>query len=393
MKGRIEHDAFRNESAVPQFTFTSPPLSDPVDLGPNEAWPGDDDFQSDMLQGVSRTFALTIPQLPAALYRVVSNAYLLCRIVDTIEDEPLLDGARKNYFCQQFLRALDGGKNAALFARQLCASLSKQTSPAEHELIRNAPRVIQIARSFSAAQREALQHCVRTMAQGMTQFQLRNEKHGLQTLEDLDRYCYYVAGVVGQMLTSLFCLHSPEIAKRHDALMGLAISFGQGLQMTNILKDVWEDYRNGACWLPREIFAEEGLDLRDLTRAGKREEFQRGVQRLIGIAHGHLKNALTYTLLIPGQEVGIRNFCLWAIGFALLTLRKINKNLDYTDGSQVKISRLSVKGTVLMSRLAVQNDGLLRLLFYLAAFRLPLTPTSTGWSPAETSDLEVDRAL
>ena len=382
---------FRNESAVPQFT--SPPLRDPVGLGPNKTWPSDDDFQSDMLEGVSRTFALTIPQLPAALYRVVSNAYLLCRIVDTIEDEPLLDGARKNYFCQQFLRALDGGKNAALFARQLCASLSKQTSPAEHELIRNAHRVIQITRSFSAAQREALQHCVRTMAQGMTQFQLRNEKHGLQTLEDLDRYCYYVAGVVGQMLTSLFCLHSPEIAKRRDPLMGLAISFGQGLQMTNILKDVWEDYRIGACWLPREIFAEEGLDLRDLTRAGKREEFQRGVQRLIGIAHGHLKNALTYTLLIPGQEVGIRNFCLWAIGFALLTLRKINKNLDYTDGSQVKISRLSVKGTVLMSRLAVQNDGLLRLLFYLAAFRLPLTPTSTRWSPAETSDLEVDRAL
>ena len=382
---------FRNESAVPQFT--SPPLWDPVDLGPNKTWTSDDDFQSDMLQGVSRTFALTIPQLPAALYRVVSNAYLLCRIVDTIEDEPLLDGARKNYFCQQFLRALDGGKNAGLFGRQLCASLSKQTSPAEHELIRNARRVIQITRSFSAAQREALQHCVRTMAKGMTQFQLRNEKHGLQTLEDLDRYCYYVAGVVGQMLTSLFCLHSPEIAKRHDALMGLAISFGQGLQMTNILKDVWEDYRNGACWLPREIFAEEGLDLRDLTKAGKREEFQRGVQRLIGIAHGHLKNALTYTLLIPRQEVGIRNFCLWAIGFALLTLRKINKNLDYTDGSQVKISRLSVKGTVLMSRLAVQNDGLLKLFFYLAAFRLPLTPTSTRWSPAETSDLEVDRAL
>jgi farnesyl-diphosphate farnesyltransferase len=376
MKGRIEHDAFRNESAVPQFTFTSPPLSEPVDLGPNKAWPGDDDFQSDMLQGVSRTFALTIPQLPAALYRVVSNAYLLCRIVDTIEDEPLLDGARKNYFCQQ-----------------LCASLSKQTSPAEHELIRNAPRVIQIARSFSAAQREALQHCVRTMAQGMTQFQLRNEKHGLQTLEDLDRYCYYVAGVVGQMLTRLFCLHSSEIAKRHDALMGLAISFGQGLQMTNILKDVWEDYRIGACWLPREIFAEEGFDLRNLARARNGREFQRGIQRLVGIAHGHLKNALAYTMLIPSHEVGIRNFCLWAIGLAVLTLRKINSHLYYTDGSQVKISRLSVKGTVLFSRLTAQNDGLLKLLFYLAAFRLPLTSTSMRWSPAETSDLEVDRAL
>src|SRR5262245_16408387 len=100
---------FTNQSAVPEFT--SPPLLDPLDRGPDEVQPNDDDFQSDMLQGVSRTFALRIPQLPPALYRVVSNAYLLCRIVDTIEDEPLLEGARKTYFCQQFVKALDGGKN------------------------------------------------------------------------------------------------------------------------------------------------------------------------------------------------------------------------------------------------------------------------------------------
>jgi farnesyl-diphosphate farnesyltransferase len=380
-----------NESVMSEFT-SRPPSGD-VKLGQRKLWSSDDDFQSAMLEGVSRTFALTIPQLPGTLCRVVSNAYLLCRIIDTIEDERGLSGTRKNYFCQKFLRALNGAKNAELFSQQLGAALSNQTPAAEHELIRHVRRVIQITRSFPEPQREALQHCACTMAKGMAQFQLRNEKHGLQSLEDLDQYCYYVAGVVGQMLTSLFCFHSPEIAKNHDALMGLAISFGQGLQMTNILKDVWEDYRIGACWLPREIFAEEGLDLRDLTRTGKRDEFQRGVQRLIGIAHGHLRNALTYTLLIPGQEVGIRNFCLWAIGFALLTLRKINKNLDYTDGSQVKISRLSVKGTVLLSRLTVQNDGLLKLLFYLAAFRLPLTPVSVSWSPAETTELKIDRAL
>ncbi|HTT38021.1 MAG TPA: squalene/phytoene synthase family protein, partial [Burkholderiales bacterium] len=43
----------------------------------------DDEFQARMLAGVSRTFALTIPQLPQELARVVTNAYLLCRIVDT----------------------------------------------------------------------------------------------------------------------------------------------------------------------------------------------------------------------------------------------------------------------------------------------------------------------
>lgn len=376
---------FRNESAMSKLT--SPPSSD---LAPRKLSLSVDDFQSEMLEGVSRTFALTIPQLPAALCRVVSNAYLLCRIVDTIEDEPALTGARKNYFCEQFLRTLNVPRNAETFSRQLCVSLSSQTPPAEHELIRNVPRVLRITRSFSEPQREALQRCVSAMAKGMGQFQLRGEMRGLQSLEDLDQYCYYVAGVVGQMLTNLFCLHSPEIAQNRKALMALAVSFGQGLQMTNILKDVWEDYQRGACWLPRKIFAEEGFDLNDLTTGRNRQGFDRGVRRLIGITHGHLKNALSYSLLIPKEETGIRNFCLWAIGLALLTLRKINKHLYYTDGSQVKISRSSVKGTILATRLAVQNDRLLKLLFSIAARGLP-SAFASG-SPVGTSESRADMA-
>ena len=45
-------------------------------------------FQDQILPHVSRTFALTIPQLPMPLRTAVTNAYLLCRIADTIEDEP-----------------------------------------------------------------------------------------------------------------------------------------------------------------------------------------------------------------------------------------------------------------------------------------------------------------
>jgi farnesyl-diphosphate farnesyltransferase len=382
---------FRDESAMSKLTST--PNSDRIDLVPRKLWLSDDDFQSEMLEGVSRTFALTIPQLPAELCRVVSNAYLLCRIVDTIEDEPVLSGAQKNSFCQQFLRTFNSARNAEPFSRQLCASLSSQTPPAEHELIHNVPRVIRITRGFSEPQREALQRCVRTMAKGMGQFQLRGEKYGLQSLEDLDEYCYYVAGVVGQMLTHLFCLHSAEVAKQHHALMALAVSFGQGLQMTNILKDVWEDYQHGACWLPRKMFAEEGFDLSDLTKAESRRGFERGVQRLVGIAHRHLKNALAYTLLIPKQETGIRNFCLWAIGLAVLTLRKINNHLDYTDGNQVKISRLSVKGTILATQLTRQNETLLKLIFYLAAWPLPLESPPTGLPSQDISTDRANRAL
>ena len=43
------------------------------------------EYQSGILPGASRTFALTIPVLPDALAVVMTNAYLLCRIADTID--------------------------------------------------------------------------------------------------------------------------------------------------------------------------------------------------------------------------------------------------------------------------------------------------------------------
>src|ERR1051325_1922681 len=381
-----------NKKRSAKAEFTSLSHLDCADVAPQKLSRSDDEFQSDMLNGVSRTFALTIPQLPSTLCKVVSNAYLLCRIVDTIEDEPVISAASKRYFCHKFVGVLDGAKNAARFSRQLSAALSSETPAAEHELIRNVPRVVDISRSFSTAQREAVRQCVATMANGMGEFQLIHETNRLKSVQDLDRYCYYVAGVVGEMLTSLFCLYSPAIAKQHDRLIRLAVSFGQGLQMTNILKDVWEDYRTGFCWLPRQIFAEEGFDLRELSAPRDRSGFQRGVRRLIGVAHRHLQNALTYTLLIPREEVGIRNFCLWALGLAMLTLGKINRHLGYTNGSQVKIARRSVKATVIITKLAVHHDAFLKLLFRIAAIGLPLATDVTVWSASENEDLHEDRA-
>lgn len=332
----------------------------------------DDTFQDHLLQGVSRTFALTIPQLPHALARVVSNAYLLCRIVDTIEDEAHLSAEQKRHFCDQFIKVVAGEASASHFANDLHPLLSEGTLPAERELIRVAPRVITITRGFNANQREALESCVRIMSEGMADFQENSDARGLSHLGEMDRYCYHVAGVVGEMLTKLFCEYSPQIAARREELLGLAVSFGQGLQMTNILKDLWDDRQRGACWLPRDLFDRAGFDLEDLTPGAYDEGFGEGLTHLIAVAHGHLSNALRYTLLIPPHETGIRNFCLWALGMAVLTLRKINKHKDFNTGQQVKISRNSVKVTVLVTRLTVRNDYMLRSLFHLAGRGLPL---------------------
>src|SRR5579862_6615200 len=68
----------------------------------------DEDYQEQVLPHVSRTFALTIPQLPAALRTPVTSAYLLCRIADTIEDEPVLAPAATLVLLQRFVAVVSG---------------------------------------------------------------------------------------------------------------------------------------------------------------------------------------------------------------------------------------------------------------------------------------------
>lgn len=332
----------------------------------------DDGFQQHLLQGVSRTFALTIPRLPAALEKPVANAYLLCRIVDTIEDETALGSPVKRKLCGQFARVVRGSETAGPLRDELAPLLSGQTIPAEHELIGVMPRVIAITHGFDPVQQDALALCVEVMARGMVEFQDRDLRFGLNDIGELDDYCYYVAGVVGEMLTRLFCHYSPEMERNRDEMMSLAVSFGQGLQMTNILKDLWDDHGRGVCWLPRKTFEEAGFDLSLLKARHGDANFRSGFRQLIGLAHGHLRNALQYTLMIPASEPGIREFCLWALGMAVLTLRKINQNLDFSESSQVKISRRSVKTTIATCRLLRSSDTGLKLAFRLASAGLPL---------------------
>ncbi|MDP9082219.1 MAG: squalene/phytoene synthase family protein, partial [Pseudomonadota bacterium] len=275
-------------------------------------------------------------------------------------------------FLQRFSAVLAGHEDPVALARDIEQRLSDRTLPTERDLISNMQRVIGVMAGLREPQRAAIQRCVELMCYGMPRFQFAASQKGLARSTDLDDYCYYVAGVVGEMLTDLFCDYSPEIARNRSALSAKAASFAQGLQMTNILKDVWEDRSRGACWLPQEVFTRHGVDLAQVSAEPFDPRFAEGFRELIGVAHAHLRNALDYTLLIPRNESGIRRFCLWAIGLAVLTLRKIAENPRFNAGAQVKITRSAVRMTRVVTNVALRNDWLLRRLFAAAARGLPL---------------------
>jgi farnesyl-diphosphate farnesyltransferase len=342
----------------------------------------DEVYQDQILPHVSRTFALTIPQLPLGLRTAVTNAYLLCRIADTIEDEPALSPPATLALLRRFVAVLCGQEEAAQLARDLAPQLSDQTLPAERDLARNMGRVVAVTARLEESQRIAIQRCLEVMSSGMHQFQRTASLRGLPRSSDLDDYCYYVAGVVGQMLTELFCGYSGRIAQNRSALNELAVSFAQGLQMTNILKDVWEDRSRGACWLPQEVFSRYGVDLAQLSATDADGRFDAGMRELVAVAHAHLRNALSFTLLIPAKEGGIRRFCLWAIGLAVLTLRRIHRTHGFTTGAQVKVSHSAVAMTRILTTVAVSNDWMLKRLFERAASGLPLASAAALRRPS-----------
>src|SRR5882672_7316324 len=91
----------------------------------------DEVYQDEILPHVSRTFVLTIPQLPEGLRTAVTCAYLLCRIADTIEDEPALSPPETLAFLQRFSALLVGRGDPALLAREIEGRLTDRTLRSE----------------------------------------------------------------------------------------------------------------------------------------------------------------------------------------------------------------------------------------------------------------------
>ncbi len=307
------------------------------------------DFQNNLLAGVSRTFAFTIPRLPTILAPVVGNAYLVCRILDTIEDRVELPAPDKRELCQGFIDTLIGTLSSEALSRKLLPVLSTEATDAERLLLSEIPRVVKITHLWDPFQIQCMIECAEIMGKGMAEFQEKDLTSGLKTYSEMKQYCYYVAGCVGEMLTKLFCHHSSEISEIKEKLMGLAVSFGQGLQMTNILKDQKEDSDRGVSWIPQDI-------LNSKSRVA-------GMRDLIDKCYHELERGFQYTLLIPKNEVGIREFCLWALGMAVLTLKKVSRNIDHSGTEILKIGRRDVRQVIYTSQFAVHQDFLMKLLF------------------------------
>jgi farnesyl-diphosphate farnesyltransferase len=328
-------------------------------------------FCVEILPQVSRTFAINISVLKGELYRAVLVAYLFCRIVDTVEDAEDLSIDLRNQLLDEYITFFKMPMHDPRRLSNWIALFGNlDSSEPQQRLIQECPSVFAVFTELPPSTRAIMSDCILEMAAGMKKTVNRQQPqesfHSLQTMTDLEEYCYYVAGTVGIMLTRLFTAYSKSIGPLTARKMtDLQLSFALGLQMTNIIKDCSEDYRRGWCYIPADLAASFGVPITEFYAPQHRQESLATLDSLMMMTAKHLDDALDYTLLLPRTEIRMRLFNLWSLFFAVKTLRKSWHNEDLLSGEvRVKISRCEVYKTLAQTTLLVTSNALLRCLYH-----------------------------
>jgi phytoene/squalene synthetase len=318
------------------------------------------------LERVSRSFALCIPQLAPPLRDQVALAYLLFRVLDTVEDAPFVDrDTQQEQFerLRAFLRTPPTHDEALRFTAAFPAGLTE----GEHALLGETLDLLHEGHALPVPARGAVFRSLDRMALGMAAYSRRPTPLRLIDVDDVARYCCFVAGVVGEMLTQLWALDRNAPGPR----MPFAYHFGLFLQKVNILKDQEEDEAAGRFLVP--------------DRPG-----------LLASVASNAQGALQYLHAIPCGDP-YRIFCAWSLMLGAATIAQLDLPRQ---GRRAETAQLLAR----IADIVDQDDALEEQLAQLmpplpdAVMRAPMPkPESFAWFrhtlAAPLTDAELDALM
>lgn len=192
-----------------------------------------------LLRNHARTFALTLAILPRSLREPLGVTYLLARASDTIADAGKISRERRVALLEELESTLSGGSPKARWG-WAPVMMSGELDASQAELMAAVPRLINALEiSFD---RDELFKLWRLILEGQL-FDLRRfPSDEPLNREELERYCFLVAGSVGECWTRLLSVHAPDrLMLPMTEMIPLGIAYGKGLQLLNILRDRAED--------------------------------------------------------------------------------------------------------------------------------------------------------
>lgn len=296
-----------------------------------------------LLREVSRSFNLTLSALPAAVRPQIGLAYLLARATDTIADTDVLPLERRLDALDRLRARILGNHGKPLEFEELAA---RQALPAERRLLEGIEGILGCLAALDDADRLRIRDVLAVITSGQ-ELDLRRF-HGtdadqivaLANIADLDDYTYRVAGCVGEFWTKMCLAHLFRSAAVPEAeFLALAVQFGQGLQLVNILRDLPGDLRNGRCYVPGELLAAQELSPADLLKPENRARFRPVYDPLLNRAAGHLTAGWSYTNALPRGQFRLRLACAWPILIGIRTLALLRTGNPLDAKRRIKVAR------------------------------------------------------
>ena len=262
------------------------------------------------LDKTSRSFSVVIKELNHELLVPICLFYLILRGLDTIEDDMTLPLDRKTQLLEAFYSILEQeGWNFD----------GSGTNEKDRDLLVHFDNVVTEFKKLKLGYRDIIKDICKRMGDGMAEYAQNREfnENGINTVKDYERYCHYVAGLVGEGLTRLFVegdLANKALLKRPD----LHESMGQLLQQTNIIRDVKEDANERRRFWPKAVWSKYVDEFDDLFKKENLELALRCSSEMILLALERVPDCLFY--LAGMRDQSVFNFAAIPQTMAIATL-------------------------------------------------------------------------
>jgi len=277
-----------------------------------------------------------IQNLPPGLDKDVMVGYEILRTVDTIEDSSLEMKTKLETFAL-FRNILNGG-----FEDENILALQRALDNGTHNELDKAvvkhmvPNIFTALNSLGREQREIVARTALEMSYGMA----REDFLDILSLKHQDEYCYYVAGLVGYMLTDLFMADGRLEDWRYKEIYPYSEPYGIGLQKVNILRDMNSDLYEDRLYWPKDVVEKHGFSKRSLMEKAQEnlDEAMAIVNEIVVDSARHLDNGVLYVTKLPENEKRVRMFSAIPLYMAIATASLMYNNKDVYS-KPVKIPR------------------------------------------------------
>ena len=326
--------------------------------------PVEKQYLATYMNKVSRSFALVTPCVEPPLDEYLAVAYLICRVVDNVEDctQPL--AWQRVRFAELAQMLKEPG-----LAEVTLAAWEKENWPGltvDEKLMMSANGGLMLWQIFAQMPVNAQDSIARwatEMAEGMEKtkdpeqdplFYTRQGVYLPAREADYNAYCYFVAGTVGHMATELVIAQYGLNGEVNGRLLRNSEACGRALQKTNIVKDFAKDLGRGISYLPDEWMEE--VDFDPLSLAGAPLAWKK---KVVGNVLVELADSVAYVLDLPHTAVGYRQASLLTMlpAYRTMLLAAQRHETMFTADHQIKISRDTMSQCLLDAQLMVTDDG------------------------------------